>query len=162
VLAADFEPGIIDAYDGEDKLHALMAFMDHNPFWMHSMRVEGSQRLPQRARERLSQEERERTRFVVPVAPGWAEVGYLNTLDKEGSFDARDLLLAWVFATLKGQHGFALEIALGGLRRYPRDHMFSEMERSSLDRFSRRNIGAARAAIGRSRIARLARKLLKP
>jgi hypothetical protein len=162
VLAADFEPGIIDVYEGEDKLPAVMAFMDRNPFWMCSMRVPGTQRISQSTLERLSPRERERTGFVVPVAPCWAEVGYLNTLAAAESFDVRDILLAWVFATLKSQHGFALEIALGGLRRFPHDRIFSEMERFSLSRFSDYHAGAARAAICRSRATQWLRKLLKP
>jgi hypothetical protein len=31
----EFEPGIIDAYIGEDKLHDVMAYMDKKPFWAH-------------------------------------------------------------------------------------------------------------------------------
>jgi hypothetical protein len=37
ILTAEFEPGIIDAMKGEDKLHSLMAYMDTNPFWVTNM-----------------------------------------------------------------------------------------------------------------------------
>ncbi len=32
ILLAEFEPGIIDAYQGEDKLHHLLAHMEKEPF----------------------------------------------------------------------------------------------------------------------------------
>jgi len=44
VLVAEFEPGIIDSYLGEDKLWQLMAYMEKKPFWMVSLEVIGSQR----------------------------------------------------------------------------------------------------------------------
>jgi len=45
ILVADFEPGIIDAYEGEDKLHQLMAYMDKDPFWVSSMEIKGTKRI---------------------------------------------------------------------------------------------------------------------
>ena len=45
IIVADFEPGIIDAYVGEDKLHHLMAYMEHEPFWIHSMNIKGPKRI---------------------------------------------------------------------------------------------------------------------
>ena len=48
VLAASFEPGLIDAYVGEDKLHAVLQKMNGPPFWMHDIEVRGTQRLSRR------------------------------------------------------------------------------------------------------------------
>jgi hypothetical protein len=44
VLVASFEPGLIDAYAGEDKLHAVLAKMDTLPFFIHDLDVRGSSR----------------------------------------------------------------------------------------------------------------------
>lgn len=41
ILAAEFEPGIIDAYAGEDKLFTLMKEMPESGFWLSSMDVKG-------------------------------------------------------------------------------------------------------------------------
>jgi hypothetical protein len=127
VLAASFEPGILDAYQGEDKLHAILAKMETLPFWMHDLDVRGTQRI-----SRKSWEERIRPRthgwppLGLKISPGWAEVGYLNTLAPNESFDLRDHLLAWAIATIHRQHGFALEIALSAEQRFG-DVMFSNM-----------------------------------
>ena len=45
ILAAEFEPGIIDAYEGEDKVLAVMQEMRDQGFWLSSMAVKGVQRL---------------------------------------------------------------------------------------------------------------------
>jgi hypothetical protein len=134
VLLASFEPGIIDAYVGEDKLHALLARMETLPFWMHEMEVRGTQRL-----SRTLWEERVRARsgglhpLGLRMSPGWVEVSYLNTLVPPERFDPRDLMLAWVLASLHGQHGFALEIATRGSERFG-DPLFEQMTTESLDR----------------------------
>jgi hypothetical protein len=132
VIAADFEPGLIDAYVGEDKLHAVLARMDQLPFWISELRVRGTQRL-----SRLLWEQRVRplTRGVAPLSlrnsPGWAEVSYLNTLDADQSFDQRDFLVAWVIASVQRQFGFALEIAVRGEERFG-DPVFAELADDSL------------------------------
>ena len=45
VLMAEFEPGIIDAYQGEDKLYMVMQEMRERDFWLSSMDIKGTQRL---------------------------------------------------------------------------------------------------------------------
>jgi hypothetical protein len=134
VLIASFEPGIIDAYLGEDKLHALLARMDTLPFWMHEMEIRGTQRL---ARALWEERVRPRSNGFQPLglrtSPGWAEVSYLNTLVPTERFDRRDLLLAWAIASLHGQHGFALEIATRGHERFG-DALFGRMGEASLGR----------------------------
>ncbi len=45
ILAADLEPGIIDAYVGEDKLHHVLAYMEQEPFWVSSMNIKGAKRI---------------------------------------------------------------------------------------------------------------------
>jgi hypothetical protein len=134
VLTASFEPGILDAYRGEDKLHALMAKMETLPFWMDELDVRGTQRL---SRQLWEVRVRERTRGYPPLglrdAPGWAEVSYLNTLEPAEHFDLRDHLLAWVIASIRGQHGYALDVALRGEQRFGTDP-FSKLADESLTR----------------------------
>ncbi len=138
VLLASFEPGIIDAYVGEDKLHALLARMDGLPFWMHQLEVHGAQRL---SRELWQTRVGPRSNGFPPLglmpAPAWAEVSYLNTLEPFEHFDTRDVLLAWVFASLHGQHGFALEVAIRGRERFG-DAIFDRLAEGSLQQMGTR------------------------
>ena len=43
-LVAEFEPGLIDAYKGEDKLFDILKFMQHS-FWISDCIVQGNQRI---------------------------------------------------------------------------------------------------------------------
>ena len=113
VLAAQFEPGILAAYQGEDTLADLLAFMRERSFWLSELHVRGTRRLSARARQALAPSARRRAERLIKVSPGWAEATYLNTL--EGDWSVRDRLLGWVIATLRRQHGFALELALRGV-----------------------------------------------
>ena len=110
IISADFEPGIIDAYMGEDKLHQLMAYMDKQPFWVSHMEVKGSQRIDQDDLHNLNYLKRRFISSFLKTAPGWCEISYINKLsDKE--MTCREYLLGWVFATMKEEHGFAIQAA---------------------------------------------------
>ncbi len=159
-LVAEFEPGIIDAYVGEDKLWSLLAYMDTLPFWMQSFTVRGSQRIHiEVARAKLTGLDRKLVRFLLPTSPGWGEVSYCNTFASDGSsLDKRDYLLGWVFAMIEGQYGFALEIALRGQRLHE-DAVFREMETVSLKRVNR-NYGMLPVRILRRTAERIGELLL--
>lgn len=132
VLAASFEPGLIDAYVGEDKLHAVLRKMDELPFWMHDIEVRGTQRLSRRLWEdRVRPLSNGARPLGLKTAPGWAEVSYLNTLQPRDAFDRRDFLLGWVLATIHEQYGFALEIAMAGDERFG-DAIFRALAEESL------------------------------
>lgn len=121
VLVAEFEPGIIDAYRGEDKLHAVMKFMDSQPFWMSDMKICGTQRISQGALKYSDQQHRGQVRsgMHLKIAPCWAEVSYFNSFGPEAVWlDQRDYLLGWIFTLIEGQHGFGLDIALQGKKRF--------------------------------------------
>jgi hypothetical protein len=117
VLAADFEPGIIDAYVGEDKLHQLMAYMGGLPFWVSGMTIRGSQRIGTLSQPHLSPLQRRYPGSFFKTSPGWCEISYLNRLEDEKPTE-RDLLLGIAFALIQGQDGFASELARRGQMRY--------------------------------------------
>jgi hypothetical protein len=117
VLAADFEPGIIDAYRGEDKLHQLMAYMDTLPLWVSGMTIKGSQRIGDRARDALPATYRRFPASFYRTSPGWCEISYLNTCEAM-EMTERDLLLAIVFAMVQRQHGFVIDLANRGKERF--------------------------------------------
>jgi hypothetical protein len=113
ILAAEFEPGIIDAYKGEDKLHMIMQEMDKSHFWLSNMEVKGTQRLNPAY---LNEKGGAFAKPLIKKSPCWAEVTYLrqpfcNTTE-------RQLLLLFVFALLEKQFGFALEVADYALTKF--------------------------------------------
>jgi hypothetical protein len=132
VLVAEFEPGIMDAYENEDKLWTVMRQMDELGFWMSDMTVKGSSRIRRDLLPTFSKFEKTYMIHLHKTSPGWAEVTYLNSMS---GIDARkrDYLLAWVCASSRRQHGFALELACAGQQRFG-DHIFSRLGECSLQK----------------------------
>src|SRR5665213_2257809 len=124
ILAAEFEPGIIDAYEGEDKLYAVMQEMRNKDFWLSSMAVKGVQRLHASYTAKFGPF---MTKRILRKTPGWAEVTYL----RQPAMDSqRQFLLLYVFALLERQYGFALEIIEIALQRYS-DPLFHDCEQAT-------------------------------
>jgi hypothetical protein len=114
VLVAEFEPGLINAYKGEDKLHTILAFMEASGnFWLSKLVVKGSRKISSQALQSVFKSAfwQKLTMFSLKNMAGWGELTYLNELKPEQPFTLRDYLLAWVFATEQGEHGFALMLA---------------------------------------------------
>ena len=135
VLIAEFEPGIIDAYEGEDKLWGILAYMENRPFWMADLAIKGSQRI---RRECIPDHSsfllRRFAHVALKASPGWGEVTYINTFPSDAEYlDKRDYLLGWVFSMVEKQYGYALEIASRGLRRFD-DPVFLGLEGDTLAR----------------------------
>jgi hypothetical protein len=151
IVVADFEPGILDAYQGEDKLFSLMSFMSTRPFFVSDLDVKGSQRIGQRSLSSLGRFDRRFIRFLLKKSPGWAEISYLNTFDDNGA-TRRDLLLGWICSSIKEQHGHALAIAEKGIKGQS-DAMFEECRRTSIQRLRRHYpnlaLRAAKGAVSR-------------
>lgn len=138
VLAVEFEPGIIDAYEGEDKLFSLMAYMEKLPYWMTSLNIKGSQRINREiSATRLSRFDNKNLSVLLKTSPGWGEVSYLHTFAEDSSYlDKRDFLLGWVFAIVEQQYGFALEIAVKANKQF-QDPIFAELEDFALKKIKR-------------------------
>ena len=115
ILAAEFEPGIIDAYVKEDKLFSVMEYLQQHGFWLSSMEVKGTQRLGEEYKNKFNAFA---VRKILKRSPCWAEVTYLRELF---SFDERQALLLFIFALLEKQYGFALEIADWGSKEFQKE-----------------------------------------
>lgn len=113
MLVAEFEPGIMNAYKGEDKLYKVMETMEQGGFWLSSMEVKGTQRLHENYVKEIGPAFSKR---IIRRSPCWAEVTYLRQPFPEAS--QRDFLLLYVFALLEYQYGFALEVADKALTIY--------------------------------------------
>ncbi len=126
ILVADFEPGIIDAYKGEDKLWQLLKFMDAENFWMADINPLGFRRMSRGPVYSISEDETEDLRVATKASPCWAEVSYFNKM-KAWDPTKRDLMLAWIFAMVKKQYAVAVELAETGSSKYS-DELFVKMK----------------------------------
>lgn len=112
LMIAELEPGIMDAYKNEDKMHTIMSFMENYSFWLSELRIKGPQRIrPGTLEQYFSKTEQKFFPFLQKSAAFWGEMVYINTFENTELLSQRDLLLGWVFSTIKQQHSFALEIA---------------------------------------------------
>ena len=132
VLVAEFEPGIINAYKGEDKLYTILSFMESTEnFWLSDLIIKGSQRISEKKFNSLFTDPKSKKLFnaVGRKSPGWGEMVYINTF-KNKSLQKREFLLGWVFATIQKQHGFAFEIAEQGHELF-KENLFKELAAES-------------------------------
>ena len=105
LLAVEFEPGLIDAYEGEDRATEVMSAMAAEPFWLAEMDIGRTPRAAVHARSSWF-------RRLAPRAPAWVNLRYLRHAD--ATLDRRGRLLSWAFATITGQHAQALALTSGG------------------------------------------------
>jgi hypothetical protein len=111
VIAAEFEPGMMDAYKGEDKLHMVMEEMDRRGFWLSSMLPQGIQRISSKSAGRIGK----LAIHGIRKSPFWAEVCYLREPRDQSE---RQLLLLCAFALIEKQWGFAMDVATQAQKRF--------------------------------------------
>ena len=129
VLAAELEPGILDAYVDEDKLYMIMEFMHRHGYWLSSMETKGTQRLKASYKSEVGNFSYKR---IIRASPGWAEVTYL----RQPSFnDQRTALLLYIFALVERQYGFALEIADSASQKF-NDPIFRACKKAILKKIN--------------------------
>ena len=134
ILLAEFEPGIIDAYQGEDKLHNLLAHMEKEPFWISNMEIKGSQRINHLDLKSLNYFQQRSIESFLKMAPGWCEISYLNKME-QSEMTLREYFLAWVFASLNAEHGFALFVAKKGYELFG-DKLLLNLKNKSMKELS--------------------------
>ena len=138
VLAVDLEPGLIDAYIGEDLFVDAHRELLRQGFWLSSLDVKGSVRMKQATLQALTtlRPRLKDTNFYQSVhpSPGWCEARYLRTLESLAGRNAEkgDYALLWVFSMLERQWGHALDIALEYEKMFGRDDVFQVLLEASL------------------------------
>lgn len=126
VLVYELEPGIIDAYEGEDKLYDVLAFFNRNKFIVLDANIQGSYRINMNLiKNKLPDAIINHIPQFLPSTPDWCEVSFFNPFKSE-SFTIREYLLGWIFAMIKKQYGLALEIADKGYIKFNHT-LFSRM-----------------------------------
>jgi FkbM family methyltransferase len=127
LLVIDVEPGLIDAYHGEDLFVDVHATLMQDGFWLSNLSIEGVPRISRKAlaealhrRSALNETD---LRNAFKPSPGWCEARYVRSLESLAQHEAteRDYLLLWVFALLNHTIGFAFEVGLEFERRFPDD-----------------------------------------
>jgi len=137
VIIAEFEPGIIDGYKGEDKLYDTISYMHKYGFYMSNMEVKGVQRINPNYLNDFSGIHKKALQKCLKKSPGWAEVTYMNRL-KTGTHDKRTYLLSYVFALIEKQFGFAIEIANQGFL-ITNDGYFNELKNYAIKKIKNNN-----------------------
>ena len=133
VLTAEFEPGITSIYEGEDKLHQVLSYMDDtNSHWLAELLPKGSPRITPALLDSFTTNSlvKKFLLFSLKNSAVWGEMTYLNRFADEAMLTQRNLLLGWVFATTLNQHGFALILTQKAKSRFS-DPIFNEMEKES-------------------------------
>ncbi len=117
VLAVDIEPGLIDAYIGEDLFIDAHKGLVGQGFWLSNLNVCGEVRLKKITLEKLTKIDSDVNFELInschKKSPGWCEARYLRTINwlTQGNFDKRDYVMLWIFSLLDRQLGFATELA---------------------------------------------------
>lgn len=136
-IVAEFEPGIIDSYLGEDKFYKVIEYLEKSGFWLSDMTVKGSKRIKSSLLEKIAGNglNRKLTEFSLKTSPGWTELTFINNFHNNS--DRRSLLLGWLFSTILDQHGFALGLTLrdGKVINEP---LFAEMHAFSVQKIRNR------------------------
>jgi hypothetical protein len=114
-LIADFEPGFIDAYTGEDKIKDLLGYMETMPFWLSRFVTGQNQRCSaQSLTSDFNFVEIEQLLNRTQSSPIWAEITYINNFKDPQLNTERYYLLGCVFAIILKQYSFAAELAIKG------------------------------------------------
>jgi len=118
VLTLDIEPGLIDAYEGEDLFVEAHRKLTQSGFWLSSIEIHGAIRMRRSTLEHLAARTENLTETMIshaaPKSPAWCEARYCRTLESLAAtrVSQRDYVLLWVFALLDRQFGFALDLAV--------------------------------------------------
>ncbi len=124
VLAVDMEPGLMDAYVGEDLFTSAHEALVRQGFWPSRTEVKGTVRIRRSSVERLAAIDPsvngDYLAATVRVSPVYCEARYLRTLEyaERAVFGIREYLLLWVFAMLDEQWAFAADVGLEYERRF--------------------------------------------
>ena len=136
VLAVDIEPGLIDAYIGEDTFIDVHRDLTNQGFWLSDMSVLGSVRIGRdsvrAARIASPNMDPDCISQTCRTSPGWCEARYLRSADwlARHEADRRQYALGWVFAMLDEQYGHAIDLAVQYAAAFGEDDSSRQMVRT--------------------------------
>ena len=116
ILAVDIEPGLIDAYKGEDKFTTCHEWFLKHGFWPAELTIGRTARIRRSSlaflESRLEGMAPEAVDRRLPGSPAWVNVRYLRTAESMAGRKLDDWAALWVIAMMTNQPGFALDLAL--------------------------------------------------
>jgi hypothetical protein len=145
VLAIDIEPGLIDAYKGEDLFVDAHRRLLQQGFWLSSLDTGGSVRMKRSTLQAMTKEHPKLkdidTHQAVRPSPGWCKACYLRTIEslKGQNAELHDYVLLWVFAMMEQQWGYALDIAYDYRQQFRQDAVSSQLQDLPLKQIYRQN-----------------------
>ncbi len=139
VLAIDVEPGLIDAYEGEDLFVDVHRELCREGFWLSNLNVGGAVRFSTAALEALRAARPGASARTVDSrlrrSPAWCEARYVRSLESasEALDHRREFLLLATFSILDGQWGFAFETAATAERLFGSDPTLRKLKEACAD-----------------------------
>ncbi len=133
IIIAEFEPGLIDAYEDEDKLYSLLEYIQNKKYWISDFIVKGNPRISADLFNSIYSNKKLNKLLALSLkpAPGWVEMTIINSFDDRNTFSKREYILGCLFAIIEKQYGFAYELSIKGLNKF-NDPIFNEIKRKSL------------------------------
>lgn len=138
ILAVDVEPGLINAYQGEDLFIDVHQDLVKQGFWLSNLNVVETVKFNRNLAENLQQSYPEITldmlRNYHKKTPGWCEARYLRTLDFmiAQNWTQREYILLWLFSLLDQQIGFSFNLLNQYELQWGKDQFYQEMYQESL------------------------------
>jgi len=164
VLALDVEPGLIDAYRGEDLFVDAQKHLVANGFWLSRLDVQGAVRVRGATLQAAFPGQPDAAALAaqaIRTTPGWCEARYLRTLESmaEAGATRERYALLYVFSLLDQQPGYALDVALEFETRFGADAWSARMRAEALSRIHNpgRHAALARARKWAGRLAKMLR-----
>jgi FkbM family methyltransferase len=141
VLALDIEPGLIDAYEGEDLFSDAHSYLVKSGFWLAHMDVKETVRIRQTTLDWIcagqSPQDVKNIVDVLDKSPGWTEATYLRTIEslRQRNAGRRDYLLLWLFALMLERFGFAFDVAAAFGQNFKDDCLSPVLKAEAFEQF---------------------------
>jgi hypothetical protein len=138
ILAVDIEPGLIDAYQGEDLFLDAHRYLTKHGFWLSDLKIDGSIRMRQSTLHEIAtahpEINSEHIGKAIRKSPCWTEARYLRSTEwlSQPMFREEDYLLLWAFAILDQQTGFALDLGVDCATRFGSSQISTLMKNEAL------------------------------
>jgi hypothetical protein len=161
VLALDVEPGLIDAYKGEDLFVDTHRVLLKEGFWLADLNIGAAVRVRESSLNAVTSDKKLQYSFAdwaLKKSPAYCEARYLRTLESmhENRCCRSEYALLWVFAVVDSQYGFAMDVALEYESLFGRDQIGAALKLESSDLLKQK----ASTAVPWIKMKRLLKRLL--
>ncbi len=137
LLALDIEPGLVDAYKGEDLFVDTHKTLLQQGFWLADLNIGNAVRVRPTSLRAVMEDESVHYSYadrMLKKSPAYCEARYLRTLESmaENRCGPAEYALLWAFAMLNEQSGFAMDVALEYESLFPAEAAGASMKEETL------------------------------